>query len=198
MDFTLHCRQAFWRTDPHPMGQFPWGLIQFQLLFYRHMNYFGTSRMKPSISGYKEKRCSFFLNNMWGGNNLYNCSNHFATTGKVSLRMKLKVEEKRTDRTIKTKTKHWVRLDQTVPKDLTSWFLLWKGLPWWFNGKESACNAGDLGSNPGTGRSPGGGNFYPLQYSCLENSIDIGIWQPMGFWSLRLYPKSSYLDPEVM
>ena len=39
-------------------------------------------------------------------------------------------------------------------------------------GKESTCNAGDLGSIPGLGRSPGGGKGYPLQYSGLENSID--------------------------
>ena len=39
-------------------------------------------------------------------------------------------------------------------------------------GKESACNAGDLGSIPGLGRSPGEGNSYPLQYSGLENSMD--------------------------
>ena len=38
-------------------------------------------------------------------------------------------------------------------------------------GKESACNAGDLGSNPGLGRSPGEGKGYPLQYSGLENSM---------------------------
>ena len=37
------------------------------------------------------------------------------------------------------------------------------------NGKESACNAGDLGSVPWLGRSPGGGHGNPLQYSCLEN-----------------------------
>ena len=37
------------------------------------------------------------------------------------------------------------------------------------DGKESACNAGDLGSIPGSGRSPGGGHVNPLQYSCLEN-----------------------------
>ena len=42
------------------------------------------------------------------------------------------------------------------------------------DGKESACNAGDLGSIPGLGRSPEEGNGYPLQYSCLENSIDRG------------------------
>ena len=44
-------------------------------------------------------------------------------------------------------------------------------------GKESACNSGDLGSIPGSGRSPGEGNGYPLQYSCLENSMDRGPWQ---------------------
>ena len=43
--------------------------------------------------------------------------------------------------------------------------------------KESACNAGDLGSIPGLGRSPGGGNGNPLQYSCLENPMDRGAWQ---------------------
>ena len=39
-------------------------------------------------------------------------------------------------------------------------------------GKESACSAGDLGLIPELGRSPGEGNGYPLQYSCLENSMD--------------------------
>ena len=39
-------------------------------------------------------------------------------------------------------------------------------------GKESACNAGELGLIPGLGRSPGEGNSYPLQYSGLENSLD--------------------------
>ena len=42
--------------------------------------------------------------------------------------------------------------------------------------KESACNVGDLGSIPGSGRSPGEGNGNPLQYSCLENSMDGGAW----------------------
>ena len=43
-------------------------------------------------------------------------------------------------------------------------------------GKESACNAGDPGSIPGLGRSPGEGNGNPLQYSCLENPMDRGAW----------------------
>ena len=42
------------------------------------------------------------------------------------------------------------------------------------DGKESDCNAGDLGSIPGLGRSPGVGNGSPLQYSCLEKSMDRG------------------------
>ena len=51
------------------------------------------------------------------------------------------------------------------------------GLPYSSDGKESACNAGDLGSIPGSGRSPREGNGNPLQYSCLENSMDRGTWQ---------------------
>ena len=42
--------------------------------------------------------------------------------------------------------------------------------------KESTCNAGDLGSIPGSGRSSGEGNGNTLQYSCLENPTDIGVW----------------------
>ena len=44
------------------------------------------------------------------------------------------------------------------------------------DGKVSAYNAGDLGSIPGSGRSPGEGNGNPLQYSCLENPMDRGAW----------------------
>ena len=44
-------------------------------------------------------------------------------------------------------------------------------------GKDSACNAGDLGSIPGSGRAPGEGHGNPLQYSCLENPMDRGAWQ---------------------
>ena len=49
-------------------------------------------------------------------------------------------------------------------------------LPYSSDGKESACNAGDLGSVPGLGSSSGEGNGYPLQYSCRENSMDRGAW----------------------
>ena len=44
-------------------------------------------------------------------------------------------------------------------------------------GKESTCNAGDLSSISGLGRSPGEGNGNPLQYSCLENPMDRGAWR---------------------
>ena len=60
-------------------------------------------------------------------------------------------------------------------------WLLW-GFSGSSAGKESACNAGDPGSIPGLGRSPGGGNGNPLQYSCLENPhgqrslVDYSAW----------------------
>ena len=50
------------------------------------------------------------------------------------------------------------------------------GLPKWLSGKEPNCHVGDLGSIPGLGRSPGGGNGNPLQDSCLENLLDRGAW----------------------
>ena len=51
-----------------------------------------------------------------------------------------------------------------------------KGFLGGLNGKESVCNIGDLGSIPGSGSSPGEANGNPLQYSCLENFMDIGDW----------------------
>ena len=53
------------------------------------------------------------------------------------------------------------------------------GLPRCLSGKESPCNAGvtgDMGSIPGSGRSPGGRHGNPLQYSCLKNPVDRGAW----------------------
>ena len=61
---------------------------------------------------------------------------------------------------------------------MNKFFLL---LPPWFlggsDGKESACNVGYLGSVPELGRPPGGEYGNLLQYSCLENSMDKGVWQ---------------------
>ena len=75
----------------------------------------------------------------------------------------------------------------------------------YWDGKEFACNTGDLGSIPGSGGSPGGGNSYPLQYSYLENSMNRGAWQATVhgvakswtwlsnfiYWSRKAEPKQS-------
>ena len=55
-------------------------------------------------------------------------------------------------------------------------YIRWLRLAWWLSGKESACSAGDPGSIPGLGRSPGGRHDNPLQYSCLENPMDRWAW----------------------
>ena len=52
-----------------------------------------------------------------------------------------------------------------------------KSFPGGSDDKESACNAGDPGLNPGSGRSPGEGNGYSLQYSCQANPMDRGAWR---------------------
>ena len=57
------------------------------------------------------------------------------------------------------------------------------GFPGGSNGKESACNEGDLGSNLGLRRSPGEGNDYPLQYSGLENSMDCIVHGVAKSWT---------------
>ena len=54
--------------------------------------------------------------------------------------------------------------------------IIYLGFPGGSNGKEHACTVGDLGSIPGSGRSPGEGNGNPLQYSYLENPMDRGAW----------------------
>ena len=52
-----------------------------------------------------------------------------------------------------------------------------QGFPGGSDSTESTCNEGDLSSIPQLGRSPGEGNDNPLQYSCLENSVDRGAWK---------------------
>ena len=52
-----------------------------------------------------------------------------------------------------------------------------RGFPGGSDGKESACNTGDVDSIPGYRRSPEEGNGYPLLYSCLKNSMDRGAWR---------------------
>ena len=53
------------------------------------------------------------------------------------------------------------------------------------DGKVSACNTGDPGSIPGLGKSPGEGNGNPLQYPCLENFMDRGIWWATVRWGSK-------------
>ena len=62
--------------------------------------------------------------------------------------------------------------------------------------KESACNVGDVGSIPGSGRSPGEGDGHPLRYSCLENSTDRGACglQPMESQRVRHTTEQVTLD----
>ena len=60
------------------------------------------------------------------------------------------------------------------------------GFPGDSDGKESAFNAGDLGSIPGLGRSPGGEYGNPFQYSCLENPMDREAWQAIVIGSQRV------------
>ena len=55
--------------------------------------------------------------------------------------------------------------------------VLGEGFPQWLSVKNPPANAGDVGSIPGSGRSPGEGNGNPLQYSCLGNPMDRGAWQ---------------------
>ena len=61
---------------------------------------------------------------------------------------------------------------QLATDDIFQGTFLFMDFPCDLGGKESACNAGDLGSIHGLGRSPGEGKGYPLQYSGLENSMD--------------------------
>ena len=81
----------------------------------------------------------------------------------------------------------WVAANPKGPKGegLQFWCLpeafintrLPNGLPWWLSGKESACQAGDVGLTPVSEISPGEGNSNPLQYFCLGNPMDRGAWQ---------------------
>ena len=69
------------------------------------------------------------------------------------------------------------------------------GFPGGSHGKESACNAGDLGSIPESGKSPGEGDGYPLQYSCLENPMDRGAWRPTVHGVTKSWTGLSDLTP---
>ena len=76
--------------------------------------------------------------------------------------------------------KYWSFSFSIIPsKSILEFFYLLNTMsfPDGSDGKESACNAGDLGLIPGSGRSPGDGNGNPLQFSCLEKPMDRGVWR---------------------
>ena len=95
-----------------------------------------------------------------------------------------------TDRQVSEARQNLIRISETVSQfhpelgkpisQIHLVYFAYLGLPWWLNGKESACNAGVLGSITGAGRFLGGGNGNPLQYSYLENSMERGAWQATG------------------
>ena len=64
-------------------------------------------------------------------------------------------------------------------------FMCTSNFPGGSDGKESTCKAGDPGSIPRSGRFPGEGNGSPLQYSCLENSMDRGAWLGYSPWGRK-------------
>ena len=68
-------------------------------------------------------------------------------------------------------------------------------LPWWLSSGESACSAGDVGSIPGSGRSPGEGTRNPLWYSCLGNPMDRGAWWAMVHAVARVVHNSGTKPP---
>ena len=83
-------------------------------------------------------------------------------------------------------TGHWYIMSVTMSfSHGTKWYLPYvgQGFPGGSVGKESACNMGDLGSIPGSGRSPGEGNSYLLQYSGLENSMDCIVHKVAKSWT---------------
>ena len=71
-------------------------------------------------------------------------------------------------------SKHFLPFTVLAKKSIFTLYI--KGFPGGSDGKASACNVGDPGSIPGSGRSSGEGNGNPLQYSCLENSMDGEAW----------------------
>ena len=72
-----------------------------------------------------------------------------------------------------------MRFEQRLEEAIhLTWDSCWKGFPSGSDGNESAWSVGDLGSVPGSGRSPGEGNGNPFQCARLENSMDRGTWQP--------------------
>ena len=80
---------------------------------------------------------------------------------------------------------HYSSLNKDSVETGRKTFGVYFGIPGGSDGKESTCNAEDLGSIPGLGRSPGGGHGNPLQYSCLENPHGQRILVGCSPWGLK-------------
>ena len=87
----------------------------------------------------------------------------------------------------------WASLGKRRSRDLMG-FGSFPTFPGGSYGKESACSTGDKGAVPGLGRSPGERTGYPLQYSCLENPMDRGVWTHNAQLKYRVLP--SFRFPE--
>ena len=70
----------------------------------------------------------------------------------------------------------WSKSDRERQVSYDILYMYNMGFPGGSEVKASACNVGDLGSTPASGRSPGEGNGNPFQYSCLKNPMDGGAW----------------------
>ena len=72
------------------------------------------------------------------------------------------------------------------------------GFPGGSDGKEYACNAGDAGSIPGSGKSPGGHHNNPLQCSCLENPMDRGAWWATVHRAAKSQTEHTHVHTEIV
>ena len=70
----------------------------------------------------------------------------------------------------------WMNWGRVQLYSFTCWYIVAPRFPWWLSSEESVCNAGDVGSIPGSGRFPEERNGSPLQYSWLGNPMDRGAW----------------------
>ena len=76
------------------------------------------------------------------------------------------------------------------------WYIVFHWLPWWLRGKESACNAGELGLIPGLGRSPRGGHGNPLQYSSPDNPHGQRILAGYSPWGRKESDTTEWLSTQ--
>ena len=127
-----------------------------------HASNWRTFRMNQTI------KPTFLLPRIEGPAWLAQCEEHLSAGASTTREM----EEERKGKNVKPGIELF--------NDWNIWFFLVSkvSFPAGSDGKESTCSAGDLGSIPGSGRSPGEGNGNPLQYPCLVNSTDRGTWQP--------------------